>query len=435
MIKKRQFSRSFIALLLLMNFLAMLIWNLKTPLMNDDLWFRYQAVHGHIIKDGIQDYMTWNGRFWGQTFCRVSLLGGQKGSSILNAFLFAILIFLILKITDVLQDKNFSILNVVTVISTIYLFTPGFASVFIWRAGVGNYMDTMLIYISYLVLFLNNYNKKLACIYLPVLAFFAGWGNENTSGGVILTSILIICIQYFFTKRFYLSQMLGLVFSLIGLAILVMSPGGHNRLVTTHPDFLQEPIIRRTLSNFKQLVAFVLSQKQMVLFFVVLVLVVIIATIYNKNRYQYFIGLSFVVGGIASVLVLAVAPEGFNESRAFSGGFILMIVGMFKLLFFNTEKRISVIINIVSVLVIMLSFYRVIVGYKDAMVFNHNLSARYSIIINSKNKKNVYVEPISCNSNNDYSIENSFVELTNDPNTFPNNVYEPYFKVKRIYLK
>ena len=42
-------------------------------------------------------------------------------------------------------------------------------------------------------------------------------------------------------------------------------------------------------------------------------------------------------------------------------------------------------------MIIMLSFYRVVVGYKDAMVFNHNLSARYSIIINSKNKENVYV--------------------------------------------
>ncbi len=149
MSKKKQFSQFFIALLLITNFLIMLVWNLKTPLMDDDLWFRYQAVQGHIIRDGIQDYMTWNGRFWGQTFCRVSLLGGQKGSSILNAFLFAILIFLILKITDALQDENFSLLRVVTVISAIYLFTPGFASVFIWRAGVGNYMDTMIIYISY----------------------------------------------------------------------------------------------------------------------------------------------------------------------------------------------------------------------------------------------------------------------------------------------
>lgn len=296
-------------------------------------------------------------------------------------------------------------------------------------------MDTMIIYISYLLLFVNATNKKLACLYLPMLGFFAGWGNENTSGGVILISILVICIQYVFTKRFYLSQMLGLVFSLIGLAILVMSPGGHNRLVTTHPNFLQESIIRRTLSNFKQLVAFILSQKQMVLFFVLLVLVIIVATLYNKNRYQYLIGLSFVIGGVASILVLAFAPEGFNESRAFSGGFILMIVGIFKLLSFNAENRISLIINIISVLIIMLSFYRVVVGYKDAMVFNHNLSARYSIIINSKNKENVYVEPISYNSNNDYSIENSFFELTNDPNAFPNNVYEPYFKVKKIYLK
>ena len=435
MSKKKQFSQFFIALLLITNFLIMLVWNLKTPLMDDDLWFRYQAVQGHIIRDGIQDYMTWNGRFWGQTFCRVSLLGGQKGSSILNAFLFAILIFLILKITDALQDENFSLLRVVTVISAIYLFTPGFASVFIWRAGVGNYMDTMIIYISYLLLFVNATNKKLACLYLPMLGFFAGWGNENTSGGVILISILVICIQYVFTKRFYLSQMLGLVFSLIGLAILVMSPGGHNRLVTTHPNFLQESIIRRTLSNFKQLVAFILSQKQMVLFFVLLVLVIIVATLYNKNRYQYLIGLSFVIGGVASILVLAFAPEGFNESRAFYGGFILMIVGIFKLLSFNAENRISLIINIISVLIIMLSFYRVVVGYKDAMVFNHNLSARYSIIINSKNKENVYVEPISYNSNNDYSIENSFFELTNDPNAFPNNVYEPYFKVKKIYLK
>ena len=118
-----------------------------------------------------------------------------------------------------------------------------------------------------------------------------------------------------------------------------------------------------------------------------LVLAIIVATLYNKNRYQYLIGLSFVIGGVASILVLAFAPEGFNESRAFSGGFILMIVGMFKLLSFNAENRISLIINIISVLIIMLSFYRVVVGYKDAMVFNHNLSARYSIIINSKNKR------------------------------------------------
>ena len=60
MSKKKQFSQFFIALLLITNFLIMLVWNLKTPLMDDDLWFRYQAVQGHIIRDGIQDYMTWN---------------------------------------------------------------------------------------------------------------------------------------------------------------------------------------------------------------------------------------------------------------------------------------------------------------------------------------------------------------------------------------
>ena len=50
-------------------------------------------------------------------------------------FCLQFLIFLILKITDALQDENFSLLRVVTIISAIYLFTPGFASVFIWRAG------------------------------------------------------------------------------------------------------------------------------------------------------------------------------------------------------------------------------------------------------------------------------------------------------------
>ena len=44
MSKKKQFSQFFIALLLIPNFLIMLVWNLKTPLMDDDLWFRYQAV-------------------------------------------------------------------------------------------------------------------------------------------------------------------------------------------------------------------------------------------------------------------------------------------------------------------------------------------------------------------------------------------------------
>ena len=99
-------------------------------------------------------------------------------------------------------------------------------SVVLWRSGAGNYLVT----IAYLDKFITlNKKRLLSLISLCGLGFLAGFGNQNTSGGVILITLLILLKNWLVTKKLNKQQLLSVGFLLLGFSGLLLSLGDKKR--------------------------------------------------------------------------------------------------------------------------------------------------------------------------------------------------------------
>lgn len=136
----------------------------------------------------------------------------------------------------------------------VFLFTPSFGSVFLWRAGVGNYLAMAVMELLFLLLIYHPVsNKVLNYILVIILGFIAGWGNENTSGAVILICILLLAKAYIQNHKIPLVPLLGTLSAISGFVFLLFSPGSQIRLKVSVSGYSQLSIfakLRRGIAMF-----------------------------------------------------------------------------------------------------------------------------------------------------------------------------------------
>lgn len=149
---------------------------------------------------------------------------------------------------------------------------------------------------------------------------------------------------------------------------------------------------------------------------------------WKQNR-LFWDGLIFIIGGIASAIVMIVSPSGTDAGRTYLGAFLLLLIGMMLLIPQDLESQKGLkclYLCFVSVMAI-LCFFSVAKGIQELNVLNNQLRARYSYIAQSKTKE-IRVEPVYYKDNN-YSLSTAYAEVTPSKNfqVFPNNCYQVYF--------
>ncbi|KEQ19992.1 hypothetical protein HF82_08290 [Limosilactobacillus reuteri] len=421
--------------------LGMLWWNLETPLMNDDLYVVKQSFMT-IIHEGINDYLSWNGRFWGQTFFRLSLMGGEVASSIINSVVFIILMIEIFSISKCKIKKNIYFSRLIGVSCFILLFVPGFVSIFIWRAGAGNYMDSLAFDYAFLFFFLNEIDMKerklVYGILLILCGFIAGMGNENTSGGLLLISTLVLIRDLYSERRISGLRVSGLISAYVGFFCLLLSPGNKMRLRISHPDYLKQSLFERVLNGLITFKDYIVHQPFMIGMIVLCIIFMVLAYAFWKDSVDYLLGTIFIIGGLASIFVMIISPEGINESRTYGGAFTFLIVGFWTLVpikwpSLNMRKAYYILLVICSLFCI----FRVTKGIHNGLQFSGRLSNRYNYIERKcrTGAKTIKVSPLTFNPNNNYSLESSYIELSNTPHAFPNQGYEFYLKANKVLLR
>lgn len=432
MLKKARAGQVMYSIWLIMIGLGMFVWNYKTPYMNEDLDLALPKSISAILDQGSWDYFNWNGRFLGQTFSRLLIYGGRFWGSLTAAFFFVALIVMLAKLTRISTTSSFFLFEIVLLTAVLFLFTPDFGSVYIWRAGVGNYLIMMVIYLCFLDLFINdNKPRRLTVVLIMVVGFISGWGNENTSGGIILVCIAVILVNYFNNRKFYLSQVLGLFSAVIGFVGLILSPGDKRRLLITHPNFLKENIVKRTGSGFLQILSYLYGHPINVIL-VSLVFISLVSSFYYLNHTRNFeLALIFALAGTISILVMALSPEGQGAGRTYFGPFVFFVIALFYLIpsKLNTRAVRAIIISVGGI-VMLCALITVGNGLQQARVFNAQLNSRYQYIINQKKKgkRVIKVAPLHVPDSR-YSLTGSYIELGNNPEAFPNGAYQRYFDV------
>ena len=168
-------------------FSFMSFWNYITPLWNDDEgWTRMSFAA--IIKSCAEDYMNSNGRFLGQFFAKTMVNIPLPLEAVLNAIACTIMTLLIFRIASLsnvygVNNEFTKLLLYIFILLNIFLLTPGFSQVYLWRPGVGNYLWLMVVDLIFINLIINKNNSFLYLTITTIFGFLSGGANENTGGG------------------------------------------------------------------------------------------------------------------------------------------------------------------------------------------------------------------------------------------------------------
>ncbi|WP_288639331.1 DUF6056 family protein [uncultured Lentilactobacillus sp.] len=426
-------SRAVLYLYLAVIFVVMFIWSYVTPYLDDD-WVLRGASAKKILNDGVKDYFYWNGRFFGQSFTRIVLAHGKVISSILTATAFTFMMFLLLKLSKTYTNGYLYKYRAVLVGATVLIFTPGFAQVFLWRSGIGNYLFVTVFHLLFLYLFTLDDPTNFIVACTSFIGFVAGWGSENTSGAIILFGILFIILNVYKNNKLPVRKVVELFTVICGYLCLIFSPGSKVRMIQNDYKWLHTNFFKRSLQGFLNVNSFIYHHVMFLTFIIVVISVMIAALFFWKEQVDYLLGVIYIISGFAAIYVLSFSPEGYNVFRPYLGGFILLLIGMFVLIpkHFNTRVQNYVWLSTTTAMLIF-GFFYVTAGIQQSISFNSELEARIQYIKTQRDRgaKLVKVEPITdVDYNNSFSIGNVFAELyPNKTYKFPNNVYKRGFKI------
>ena len=220
------------AIVVLISFGAIFIYNTLTPVMSDDLLFDstpYKTIADIFIKE-YERYMTWNGRSVLQILMTVFCLVPKGVFNLCNSLCFVV--FSLLLYGNIKGRKKYDYLLYLLIQIFVWNFCVDFSQTILWLSGACNYLWGITIILAFVTVYrylLEKGESVKAKIWIPVVMFplgvLAGWGNENTSGGAGLL-LLMFTIQYIYKKKRVESWMMtGMGGMAIGFAFLIFAPG------------------------------------------------------------------------------------------------------------------------------------------------------------------------------------------------------------------
>ena len=234
-LKKRTPAQWGTAAVLAAAFLVMLVFNCLTPLISDDYSYllripTHEPVETFLdlVVSQYYHYFQWGGRTIGIGLNQLFLWLGKGVFNIFNAAAFCLLVWVCTKLAFGRKAPPPALLLVVLV----FLFhsNPCFGAVNLWMCGSCVYLWPLLIGCCFLL----PYRLELDGAWqtgrgaLPGMFFAglaAGWGNENTSGAMLLAALLFLLLFRILLKRIPLWGVCGAAGCLCGFLLLMLAPG------------------------------------------------------------------------------------------------------------------------------------------------------------------------------------------------------------------
>lgn len=319
-----------------MNFLLVMIYEFLTPNMSDDIIYGDEvAKAGSFFDLFVQEYehyINHSGRNIAHFILRVFLYSGNKAFfNIVAAAVFVLISLLIY--TNVYHRKKYDIRVYVGIAILMWLFDPAISNTVFWETGACNYMFTGAIMMLYVTLFRKacrdkRENSVKLVASMGVMGLLAGWCNENSSGGVILFTMLMIFFRFRESKSFRAIanwMYAGLVGNLIGFAIMLLSPGNTARAEGADEEHTGLVAI---MARFLKIT---LNIKDNYLVILLVFIVIAIAIAYRTGSFDKFreaaggmmlFGFLFVVTCYALIMV----PE--SQLRTYYGAGLFLMTGI-----------------------------------------------------------------------------------------------------------
>ncbi|MDT2596866.1 DUF3329 domain-containing protein [Enterococcus dongliensis] len=420
-------------------YIVFFLLNYLTPLIADDFAYIYKtSSFTSIFHDEYLQYLHQNGRSIAHIMARFFLLMPKMIFNLVNPIIFLGIVYFIYKMSNHNRIKYNSIRFFLIVIS-IFLFVPKFGETLLWETGSFNYLWTFLIMVSFIYI----YHKKIISneiINIPILTMFvfgifAGWCNENTSAGTLLLIIGYIVIETKVNRRAIANWMIsGLLGEILGFIVMMNSPGNKIR---------SGWFVRSSWSVPKKFfygladVSNALAKNADILIILTVISIIFCIFLY-RTKYNYILGIMYLLVGAATCYSLSISPAGFNWGRSYFGGIMFIIIAFIVCFPDFKEKNFSIITPVFSTILLSLTiytFFNFTTGLVDIYESYGQINQRYSFIISEKKKGNVHpeVSDFELHPKTEYpAYSPALSHIDSDENYKYNKYTASYFGVKTV---
>ena len=186
---------------IIVSWLLIFIFNVPTPMMSDDLFYSREVQmagnFAEVVQQEYQQYMTWSGRSVCHLILRCFLMGNKMVFNIFNSLVFVGLALLIYLNIEGRKKNDIPVYLLTNLL--IWMFGVVFRQTVLWETGACNYLWGSAIILAFLTLYRSCLKKSdrlkkrvVWVVLLFITGIIAGWCNENTSGGGILMSLMLV---------------------------------------------------------------------------------------------------------------------------------------------------------------------------------------------------------------------------------------------------
>ena len=421
------------------SFIAVYIYNVLTPYMSDDLLFDTSIYHsiGDIFREEYKQYMNWNGRSILQIILKFSMLMPKTVFNILNSLCYVLTMLLVY--WNIKGKKQYDAFLYVLINLCIWVFCVDFSQTILWVAGACNYLWGVFIILGFLTLYRFYLNKGsairykgLAGILLFVLGVLAGWGNENTSGGMILIVLLLTAKYYWENKKIEKVMYAGIVGNFVGFAFLLAAPGNSIRSAIVKAAETYSGLAAYVSRGLKVLKA---MDEHLLIYMVVICLLG--TYFYYSKRYKLieFVEVAiFAFASIATAAVLIMTPE--PMARAYFGANIYMMIAALQMVQMIREEDtllISLKTGGIIAATIAMMFVYVEEGANLVRICREiDMRENYILEERQKGKSDLYLPMLRPEFETKYSMAH-LCDISPDADNWNNNIYQNAYGIDNIY--
>ena len=263
-----------------------------TPIAGDD-WGNYltgQKGISSIVKIAISMYKTWEGRFVSRIL--ISFLTYNKWIwNILNATLMTMLISIMYK-----YQKKGKFRSLIMIILGILLVNISFSSqVYLWLAGNITYFFPSVIslmVITYLLKSKNNIKNIWISLLLLIISFIIPMFVENIGCAYVFGLILIFIYKYYKDKKISILILLMLILSIIGLILMLLSPGSQIRM-NENIEFANMNLFGKIYRNIPNFIRYSFTKNIFILIMMLIPINKYILDKFKNNKYKIVIIILF----------------------------------------------------------------------------------------------------------------------------------------------
>ena len=438
-------------LILGISFVLILVLNLLTPLLSDDYAYLTEVREAGSVLDlfaqEYHQYLTWNGRSVAHLILRLFLYLPLPVFRIANSCAFVAVAVLMTRLIG--TKKRYDCLTLLLVELMLWLCTVDFSQTILWMDGACNYLWGSMIILVFMLMEKKAYEGTLPAagsgrgtlfmaVLLLALGVIAGWCNENTSGGCLLFVLALLIGGLRKGKGLQLPVLTGAIGNLIGLLLMVLSPG--EQLRASYDTDENYSGLLGLLSRFQKITLNVRTYFG-ILLAVLLVCWVIMALQKNRKGWEQSLLYAFLFAATTYALILS-RP---TQPRALFGAGLFLVIALITAIRsvvdyereHPKESGTGIVLRAVvyggcAALVLLLLFEYADNGTNLARVYrDEQTRTAYIEEQAAAGVQEIIVPLVHTDFYNAYSAIEDF-EMTEDPAFWINVQYEEYYGVTSI---